>query len=320
MDGYGSPADQLLSSVVRSPKVSVILPVYNCQDYLHRAIDSILGQTFTDFEFIIIDDGSSDNSLKIIEAYNDARIVLIRHEKNMGLVASLNKGIDAAQGTYIAVMHGDGISKPERLARQVEFMDCHPNIAVCGSWVETFGECAKTVWGYPIDPGLAKCSLLFRNIIAHPSVLMRRNILISEGMRYLDLYPHAEDYALWVTIAKKYDITNLPQVLLKHRITSKFKQQQLAATAKIQLEQINALGITPTEQEYSLHQAISLGKFPKSDAFFEAVLLWFTKLKHANLTRGYYPEPAFTYVLRQYLAVVCKATKANGCENALQYL
>jgi len=293
-----------------TPKVSVIMPVYNGQDYLSEAIESILGQTFTDFEFIIIDDGSTDKSLDIIKTYTDSRIMLIRNETNLKLIASLNKGMKMANGKYIARMDADDISLPERLAKQVEFMDQHSNIAVCGTWVELFGDCEQSFWQFTDNPDVAKCVLLFGCCIAHPSVMLRKTILES-GFYYSYLYPHAEDYGLWVQIAKKYDITSLPQVLLKYRISSMQKsakeaQQVREETEKIQLEQLNALGIKASEQECLLHWTISRNQFIPDISFAHAVLAWFIKLKEANSLFHYYPEPVFTEVLRMYWNNVCK--------------
>jgi hypothetical protein len=293
-----------------SPEVSVIMPVYNAQEYLSQAIESILSQTFTNFEFIIIDDGSTDNSLNIIKTYDDPRIVLIRNETNLKLINSLNKGISVARGKYIARMDADDISLPERLARQVEFMDQHPNIGVCGTWVELFGEHGEQAfWRFTDNPDAAKCVLLFGCCVAHPSVIVRRSIL-ETGFSYSYLYPHGEDYGLWVQIAQKYDITNLPQVLLKYRISgsqisTQYAQQQQETTAKIQLEQINALGIEPTQQECRLHWAISQNEFIPV-LYVHSVLAWLTKLKEANSFTRYYPEPVFTEVLRSYWANACQ--------------
>lgn len=294
-----------------SPKVSVIMPVYNAQNYLNEAIDSILSQTFTDFEFIIIDDGSTDNSLPIIKSYTDPRILLIRNETNLKLITSLNKGINLSRGTYIARMDADDVSLPERLARQVDFMDQHPDIAVCGTWVELFGSCKQTFWQFADDPATAKCVLLFGCCVAHPSAILRRSVL-EFGFRYSPLYSHAEDYGLWVQIATKYKITNLPQVLLKYRISGSqksAKEVQLVQdeTAKIQLEQLHVLGIEPTPQERLLHLAISQHQFVPSLPFAQAALTWFGKLEAANSLRNYYPEPAFTNVLRMYWTNVCNS-------------
>lgn len=294
-----------------SPKVSVIMPVYNGQDYLSQAIESILNQTFTDFEFIIIDDGSTDNSFNIIQSYYDPRIVLIRNETNLKLIASLNKGLNLAKGKYIARMDADDISLPGRLAKQVEFMDKNPSIGLCGTWAELFGECEQSFWRFTDDPDIVKCMLIFGCCIVHPSVMFRRTIL-ETGLCYSDLYPHAEDYALWVHIAQQYKITNIPEVLLKYRktgsqVSSRYAEEQLQTTLKIQLEQMNALGIEPTEEERLLHRTVGCSQFTSSISFANSVFLWLNKLKEANSRIHYYPEPAFTNLLRIYWKGVCQS-------------
>ena len=115
-----------------NPKVTVLMPVYNCEKYLRESIESILNQTFKDFEFLIINDGSSDKSAEIVESYNDNRINFVQNEKNIGLAASLNRGLDIAKGEYIARMDADDISLPERLEKQVRFMETNPQIGICG--------------------------------------------------------------------------------------------------------------------------------------------------------------------------------------------
>lgn len=292
-----------------SPKVSVIMPVYNGQDYLSQAIESILDQTFTDFEFIIIDDGSTDNSFKIIKSYNDPRIVLIRNETNLKLIASLNKGLNLAKGKYIARMDADDISLPERLARQVEFMDEHPNIGVCGTWTELFGDCEQSFWRFTNQSDAVKCMLLFGCCIVHPSVMIRRRI-VETGLCYSPLYPHAEDYAFWVHIAQHYEVTNIPEILFKYRktasqVSSKYAEQQIQTTLKIQREQIVALGIEPTEEECHLHLAIGHSQFSPTISYANEVSAWFSKLKAGNACYHYYPEPAFSNYLRLFWTGVC---------------
>src|SRR2546423_6687976 len=120
--------------VAMRPRVSVLMPVYDVAKYLREAIDSILGQTFTDFEFIIIDDASTDRSAEIINSYNDPRIRFIQNEKNVGLIATLNRGLDLAYGEYLARMDQDDVSLPERLAKQVAFMETASDVAASGTW------------------------------------------------------------------------------------------------------------------------------------------------------------------------------------------
>jgi len=299
----------IMASQELSPKVSIIMPVYNAEEHVSQAIESILGQTFVDFELIIINDGSTDHSLDVIKAYHDPRIVLICNETNIKLIPTLNKGLKVAKGKYIARMDADDISLPSRIARQVEFMDQHLNIGVCGTWVEIFGDGAQNFWRFTDQPDAVKCMLLFGCCIAHPSVMIRRTI-VEAGLCYSSLYPHGEDYALWVHIAQKYEIANIPEILFKYRksasqVSSKYAGEQMATTLKIQCEQLNALGIEPTAEECILHWKIGLSQFSPTISFANEVSAWFSKLKEGNAHYHYYPEPVFSNYLRTYWTGVC---------------
>ncbi len=141
------------------PRVSVVLCVYNQAAYVAEAIASILGQTLTDLELIIVDNGSTDSSPEVVHSFTDPRIRYVRNERNLGHAGSLNRGRALARGRYLAIMDSDDISLPERLARQADFLDAHPDVAMCGSWVETFG--ARTeVRRFPTEPAVLAVSLL----------------------------------------------------------------------------------------------------------------------------------------------------------------
>jgi len=145
---------------VMKPTVSVLMPVFNGEQFLRPAMNSILNQTFTDFEFIIVDDGSTDHSREILNSYTDSRVRLICNESNIGLTDSLNRGLEAASGNYIARMDQDDISLPERLAKQVAFMDSHPEVGVCGTWAKDIDQTDSTTPGHSSDnPMLLKASL-----------------------------------------------------------------------------------------------------------------------------------------------------------------
>jgi len=199
------------------PKVTVLMPVYNAEKYLSEAVDSILGQTFSDFEFLIIDDGSSDNSIDIIRSYNDARIRLVRNGQNLGISKTLNKGIELASAELIARMDADDISLPERLRKQFNFMTKNPQYALVSSNVKEISECGKTLTFYERDTKLFYFNLTFYCWIYHPSVMYRKEAVQDVGM-----YPDAfsEDFRLWSKLIRKYRIFNLQDILLKYRITS----------------------------------------------------------------------------------------------------
>mgnify|MGYP002762548645 CR=1 FL=1 len=202
-----------------TPLVSVLLPVYNGHPYLRDAVQSILDQTFENFEFIIINDGSTDGSEAVLERFadRDDRIRLI-HQKNRGLVPSLNRGLSMAKGRYIARMDADDISLPERLGQQVRFLKANPKIGVVGTqhvWIGADGEVTHRP-SLPTDPSFIAWRLLFVTCIVHPSILARRSLIRRMG-GYAAWAEYGEDYELWTRAVLKSQIANLPQILLKYR-------------------------------------------------------------------------------------------------------
>lgn len=211
-----------MDQIVSSPLVSVLLPVYNCAPFLGEAINSVLAQTFGDFELLIIDDGSTDNSANIIRSYVDERIRLISNDRNLGLIASLNKGIDLARGSFIARMDGDDRMHPERLAKQVKAMLADPGIAVLATYVEFINTDGEVFGNWDTDRKAsteeAIAAMLPRtNCIAHPSVMIRRCALGAK--RYAADQDGAEDWDLWMRMCSRHlRIAKLPEVLLQYRI------------------------------------------------------------------------------------------------------
>ncbi len=208
---------------MNTPKVSVIMPVYNGEKYLREAIESILSQTFKNFEFIIINDGSTDKTEDIILSYRDPRIVYIKNEINLKIVETLNKGLAYASGEYIARMDADDISLPDRLKMQVNYMDRHKNVGVCGCSIEIFGEEKILHWSGSKNDKDIKAKLFFNTQFAHPTVMMRRSIFLKNNFNYSVLHIGAEDYALWTTMAKATDFYNLQKILLRYRVHEKNK-------------------------------------------------------------------------------------------------
>jgi len=299
------------------PHVTVIMPVYNGEAYVREAIDSILGQTFSDFELLIINDGSSDHSAAIVRSYQDARIRLIENPTNLGLVPTLNRGLQLARGMFIARMDGDDRSLPQRFARQLAFLRAHPNVGICGAWMEAIGDRVGYVWRYPTEHEHIRASLLFESVLAHPSVMMRRESLERHGLRYSMTYQHAEDYGLWFESAQRFALANLPEVLVQYRKhaqqTVQIQQQvRLAAASCIRREQIARLGLQPTPDEIALHEAISTSQFQPAREFIARAGDWLQKLQAANQRTGVYAEPAFSMVLGQRWYWVCRLSTSLG--------
>ncbi|EGJ3606263.1 glycosyltransferase, partial [Campylobacter jejuni] len=230
------------------PLVSIVMPCYNRQEYIVDAIESILNQTYSNFEFIIIDDCSTDNTYEIVKKYaeNDKRIIVLKNEKNQGIVYALNRGFSIAKGKYIARMDDDDISLPNRLEKQVEYMEANLNITVLGSFIEVFNEKFEKCysWVCEDDPEILSILINFFNPMCHPSVMIRREFLNFYNLKYEEKYRHAEEYFLWTEILKHGGkIANIPEILLRYRrhsrsITSTFSEKQIWLVGEIQKMQL----------------------------------------------------------------------------------
>lgn len=207
-----------MNQLSTAPRVTVLLPVYNGARFLAQSIESILRQSFDDFELLVINDGSTDGSREVVLSFRDARIRLIDNEANLGLVASLNKGIGLARGEYLARMDQDDIAMPERLARQVTFLDSNPQISVLGTWAEKIDE-AGVMLGYSRAPTGYQMEYLWwqPSPLLHPTVMIRLADL--GAARYDPDLPYAEDYGLWLCLrAAGKRLHNLPECLLEYRV------------------------------------------------------------------------------------------------------
>ncbi|MES2590487.1 MAG: glycosyltransferase family 2 protein [Bacteroidota bacterium] len=202
---------------MKEPIVSVIMPVYNAEKYLAETINSILAQTFVDFEFLIIDDGSTDKSLQILNSYADSRIKVLKNDKNIGYVQTLNKLIDLSKGKYIARQDNDDISFPERLKKQVDFLNKNEGTGVCGTNMFFFGDKQKQSL-MPIRDEEIRAYMIINNPFCHPTIMYRKSLFNELKIdKYDESLCPAEDYAMWFEISKKTKLANLYEPLLKYR-------------------------------------------------------------------------------------------------------
>jgi len=285
----------LMLSAISRPKVSVLMAVKNGESYLPYSIESILKQTFFDFEFLITDDGSTDAGPAIIESFHDPRIRLIRNSRNLGVAESINRAMDTARGDYVARMDADDISYPQRLQNQVEFLDKNPDISLCGSWIRCF-EGRREVFRYPTDPESIKLDLLFDNPIAQPSVMFRLADFKSHGLYYNPLQRYTEDYDLWARAAESLRLANLPEVLLLYRIhpfqqTRVREEIRLKENITIMDRQLRLIGLVPSEQDLAIHSEIASGRMPSSAESLKAMENYFKRLLMANsVSRHFFPK------------------------------
>ena len=199
------------------PSVSILMPVYNAEPYLSEAIQSMLNQTYADFELIILDDCSTDRSAEVVQTFSDARIVYHRNEVNSGLANNLNTGLKLATGKYIARMDGDDISLPHRLQTQVDFLESHPDIDLCSCAMQMFGA-DNQLWIRDRYPEQVKITMMFYSAVLHASSVFRRDVFEKNNLYYKQETFPAEDYDLWARAAFFCRMVNLPDVMYLYRM------------------------------------------------------------------------------------------------------
>lgn len=302
---------------MNSPKITVLMPVYNAEKYLNEATNSILNQSFTDFEFLIINDGSTDDSKRIIQSYNDRRIRYVENEKNLGLIETLNKGFDLALGEYIARMDADDISLPNRLEEQVRFLESSPDIGIVGSQIKTIGDIDGYIRRRPTNPDEIKCALLFDTPLAHPSVVIRKKVFADNGLKYDPDFKHAEDYELWTRAVDCTKAANIDKVLLYYRIHQKsvshtYHEEQSCGAELVRTTQLKKIGITPTAEELILHQKNKVPETMEINEFLDKKEEWLLKILHKNQERLFFsPSHLLTTLQKQWLAV-CDVNAKKG--------
>jgi glycosyltransferase involved in cell wall biosynthesis len=268
------------------PTVTVLMPVYNAEKYLRPAIESILRQTYRDFSFLLLDDCSRDQSWPIMQSYNDARIRLVHNATNLGLAQSLNKGIGLADSKYIARMDNDDISLPNRLARQVAFMEAHPTIGICGAAIRTFGEGMKPQnLFFPCHPQVLHCSLLFTNNIAHPTSIFNRELLERHSLLYDASFRNIEDYEMWVRCARYFPIANLKQILLlyrKHPEQLTKNKNWVSYYRMVSENQLKELAIGYNSEDLAIYHALKTGDFYQTEDFPVKAVIFLEKIIQGN--------------------------------------
>lgn len=307
------------------PKISVVMPVYNGEAYIQDALNSVLAQTLTDFELIVVNDGSTDDTLSIVQSYDDPRIRVLSHQVNRGIAFSRNEGVDAANGQYIAMLDSDDVAIPNRLEVQAAFLDEHWDVGIVGSWVEVVGEdgfSSGDIWRFETSSDRLPVALLFHNCFAQSSVMMRRDLLGKSP--YRQAYPPAEDYDLWTQLATVTRLANIPRPLVQYRYHSEGTSRKKAAiteesASKIIVTQLESLGLKPEFHEMRIHRHLGKG-FGCDDAInFEMVEAWLDKLLVANEKSGRYDHDAFCEVIHERWFAFCHASSSLGLKALKKY-
>lgn len=239
---------------MKTPRISVLMPAYNSEKYIAESIESILNQTFIDFEFIIINDGSTDNTAKIINQYatKDSRIKFVNNSKNKGLIGVLNEGLELCRGEYIARMDSDDISLPTRFEKQIAYMDAHPECGVLGTYFHVFGTRNEDI----ILPQYVRIlDLAYACMVGHPTIMLRKSVIDKYDFRYDFNYKHAEDYELWSRMIMVTEIHNLPEILLYYRlgdtnVSVVYSQTQKSVSNRVRQNILNKLTTDTDKQKY----------------------------------------------------------------------
>lgn len=312
-----------------SPSVTVLMPVHNGGAFLREAVDSILVQTYGDFELLIVDDCSTDDSVAIAGSFSDSRIRIVRSDKRLKLSGVLNLGLDAADGKYIARMDADDVCVPERLELQVEYLNAHPEVGICGGWVKTFGNhpSSGSIFTYPQESEEIRAFSLFDNPFAHPTVMMRKSFLDKFGLRFDGSFYPAEDYELWTRAVECFPSANIGKIFLEYRLhpnslTLAGKSDMDAQSCRILKRAFAKFGLEPSDDEISFHRLISTNRVPPdcSHTCVEHAELWLLRLLEANSQSGKYSPKAFKRAVDNVWFSVCYHSLTLGWWTVRKYL
>ncbi len=278
--------------------ISVVMPTYNTDTpVLREAVESVIAQTCGDFEFIIIDDASNNDSVDYLAGLDDARIRIIRNPVNLGITKSLNIGLAAARGKYVARMDSDDVSLPDRFRTQLEYMEGHPDVIVCGCNVERFGVSSGVTKSRVKDMETYRISALFRNPgPVHPTAFFSRELLSRYGIRYDEELVYAQDYGLWVESARHGTVHILPDVLLRYRIhpgqiSVSRREVQIGYDLMTMGRLVKELLDTVNGDELRRHYEWSTGYY--RTAMCGEAATWFDRLIKANDARHIYDPSKF---------------------------
>lgn len=298
--------------------VSIITSVYNCEDYVHEMIDSILNQTYSDWEMIIIDDASTDNTWEKVSQYNDHRIIKIRNNNNVGLTINLNKALSICRGDYIVRIDGDDIACSERLEKQVKYMDEHSDVVLSGGWMQSFGN-AHGIFRSALEDDILKINLLFNAIMFHPTFIIRKECLESNKIKYNEQLRYAQDYNLEYQLGQVGKLANIPEIVMKYRIhrgqvscAKRYEQKKNADFTRRLL--LGDLGITLSDIEMEYWSRFCLLDYHELDMIEKKCIEKIGKLILTNnILKELYPQELLENILQQRIAEYFAA-----CEKAIE--
>ncbi|MCP4632845.1 MAG: glycosyltransferase [candidate division Zixibacteria bacterium] len=283
------------------PLLSIIMIVYNSELYIAEAIESILNQTCKDFEFIIIDDGSTDNSIKIIKSYSDSRIRFLSNKTNRGIVYSRNRGLEEAKGEFVGMFDSDDVAYRSKFEEQINFLNSHQDYGMIGSWVEWIDENGNNSGkGWKLDAAseYIPAIMLFRNYFVQSAVLYRSECI--SGRRFQEGLEIGEDYQLWLDICQLHKVWNLPKYLVKYRIHLQSTTSNKSALKRYDKNLFTGLfeqlGIEASDEEIELHIMLRYDATIRSGRILIGISNWLEKIIVQNKTSKVYNHAILTKV------------------------
>jgi len=300
-----------------APRVTVFTPVYNRERTLRATIDSVLGQTYADFELLLVDDGSKDTSIEIIRSYADPRIRLVAHERNQGIPKTRNHGLELARGELLAILDSDDVANPTRLAHQVAFLDRHPDIAAVGSWLTKINARGHTR-GFmvrPTHPDDIRAHILFVSCFKNPAMMARTAVLRRFG--YREEFVYCQDIDLWGRISEQHRLANLPRFLTRYRSGGESRRDEALA---FRLKMLAARGLLTTfgvrfdDEDLARHVRLrNVAGLDVDAEFLDWCDDWLARLLERNRRARSYPEPHLTLAATERWLLV--AMRALACRS-----
>jgi len=278
------------------------MPVYNCESFIAEAIESIINQTYGNFEFIIIDDSSTDSTCGIITGYTDPRINFIKKDINTGLIDSLNLGIAMSKGEFIARMDGDDISHVQRLEKQVDFFDKHPGIVLCGTWYKLLSN--NVIIRNPLTHDEIKLALLDYCAFGHPTVMLRKRLITDYDLKYDKAFHAAEDYELWTRIIALEKVANIPETLLYYRshinqVTQTERADQIKHSVSCQIRMMTYPIDNRSENDGTISRIIVENTPLENPKRLREIITWLDRLANFNEKSAFYDKERFGKYISQ---------------------
>lgn len=307
------------------PLISILMPARNAQKYLRLAVESILDQTFSDFELLILDDASDDKTFRIAQSLRDKRIFVKHFSIKQGLAKIRQAGVDLSRGKLIAFLDSDDISLPNRLKLQVKFFEKHEDVSILGSWTELIDDNGKRsgeIWKHITFPEYIKTFFLFRNCLTQSTVMIRRECFRKYG--YRNGYWPAPDFDLWTRMSHEFIIANMPLVLSYYRVSDKnmtgiHEKEIEKCTQKIFADNLRYLGVNPGNKEVKLHDSLERMTVSGQAERMENLEVWLKRLINANTASKRYDIDILRKITGDYLFKTCLLNAEKGLKSWKKY-